>query len=266
LIQEQARQGRMHYFIYTLASKGHIFAGLGFTEIARAEPYAALLEMGLGSIETYCKAAAKIASHLPPQRAAVVIKCDPFTKGNQVLIQKAARENAGVIVFVVSEEKSLFPFDRTMELVKVGVADLANVVVISSGPYIVTSTTFPSYFTSRGNRVTAQTRLDCSLFASQIAPGLGITTRYVIEEPCPATNAYHEAMKEIFPKHRIDLRVMSRTQADGEIISASKVRDMIRHGDWEGITEAVPEATYRYLVSPEARNILDEIIHSSPRH
>jgi [citrate (pro-3S)-lyase] ligase len=267
LMQEQARRGRMHYFIFTQPSKAHVFANLGFTEIARAEPYAALLEMGLGSIVTYCDAIGKETSHLPRQRAAVVVNCNPFTKGHQALIRKAAAENGGVIVFVVSEDKSLFPFEHRVKLVKAGIADLPNVVAVSAGKYVVSSVTFPTYFTREENLVMAQTRLDCSLFATQIAPRLGITSRYIGEEPyCSVTNTYNEAMHEIFPKQGIEVKVMQRIRTDGEIISASKVRDMIRHEDWEGIKKAVPKTTYKYLVSPEAQKILDRIRNSNSRH
>lgn len=229
LMQEQATRGRMHYFIYTRPSKAHIFANQGFVEIARAEPHASLLETGLGSIETYRKTIEKSASHLPPERAAVVVNGNPFTRGDQALIQKAANENAGVIVFVVNGGESLFPFERNIELVKAGVAELTNVVVVSAGKYIVSSATFPSYFIRKEHRVTAHTRLDCSLFATQIAPKLDITARYIRDtgdEPCClVTNAYREAMLEIFPKHGIDVRVLQRMQTDGERISASKVLD-----------------------------------------
>lgn len=267
LMQEQARRGRMHYFIFTKPAKAHLFVNLGFSEIARVEPHVSLLETGLGSIATYCSAVAKEAAHLPRQRAAIIVNCNPFTKGHQALIRKAASENEGVIVFVVSEDKSLFPFEHRFRLVKAGVADLLNVVVVPAGKYIVSSATFPTYFTREENKLVAQTRLDVSLFAAQIAHKLGITTRYIGEEPyCPVTNAYNEAMFDIFPKYGIDVVLMKRIQADGEIISASKVRDMIRQGDWEGIKKAVPEITYNYLRSAEANDILEKIRNSYSRH
>jgi [citrate (pro-3S)-lyase] ligase len=267
LMQEQARQGRMHYFIFTQTSKAHLFASLGFKEIARAEPYAALLESGLSSIETYCDAIAKEASHLPFQRAAVVANCNPFTRGHEALIRKAAAESGSVIVFVVSEDKSLFPFEHRIKLVKAGVADLPNVVVVSAGDYVVSSATFPAYFTREENKVTAQTRLDIMLFATQIARRLGITARYIGEEPyCAVTNAYNEAMLDIFPTQGLAINVMARLRIDGDIISASKVRDMIRHEAWESIKKAVPEVTYQYLISPEARETIDTIRRSNTRH
>lgn len=267
LMQEQARKGRMHYFIFTKPSTAPLFVNLGFREIVRAEPHVALLESGLGSIDSYCASVAKLVAYLPEQRAAVVVNCNPFTKGHQGLIRKTASENDGVIVFVVSEDKSLFPFETRMKLVREGLADLPNVVVVPTGKYIISSATFPTYFTRDENKITAQTRLDVTLFASQIAPQLGITARYIGEEPyCSVTDAYNQAMEEIFPQYGIDLKIMKRLQVDEAIVSASKVRDLIRCGDWDSIRTLVPETTLVYLKSAEAQPIIEKIQHSTSRH
>lgn len=267
LMQEQARRGRLHYFIYTKPSMSHLFVNIGFKEIARAEPHAALLETGIGSVGKYCESVAKQAAWLQGTRAAVVVNCNPFTKGHQALIQKAADENNGVIVFVVSEDLSLFPFADRLDLVKAGVASMTNVVVVPTGRYIVSSATFPTYFTRHEDQAAAQTQLDINLFAEQIAPRLNITERYIGEEPyCPITNAYNTAMTEILPKHGIRIRVMPRIEVDGQIVSASKVREMIRQGDWQGIKQAVPATTYRYLISTDAKEIIEKIRQSTSRH
>jgi [citrate (pro-3S)-lyase] ligase len=267
LMQELARRGVMHYFIFTLPSKAHLFTNLGFNEIARAEPYAALLESGLGSIKTYCDSVAREAAHLPEKRAAIVVNCNPFTKGHQALIKIASTENDSVIVFVVSEDRSLFPFEDRLKLVRAGVADLENVVVVPAGKYIVSSATFPTYFTRKEDRVAAQTRLDISLFATRIAPALGICARYVGEEPyCPVTESYNRAMREIFPGYGIELHVMPRIMVDGEYVSASKVRTMIRLGEWERLKAMLPEVTFEYLMAEENSHVIERIRNSDCRH
>jgi len=267
LMQEQARRGRIHYFIFTKPSKSYLFEGLGFTEIARAEPYVALLEMGIGSVATYCDSIAKATAHLTGNPAAIVVNCNPFTKGHQALMRQASRENEAVIVFVVSEDRSLFPFADRFKLVKEGVADLANVVVVPAGKYMVSAATFPTYFTRNADTAVAQARLDSTLFATKIASRLGIQVRYIGEEPyCPVTNAYNEAMLEIFPKHGIKIKVIPRVQVEGEIISASKVRDLIRQDDWEEIKKFVPKNTYDYLRSDNTKDILKKIHNSNSRH
>ncbi len=267
LMQEQSRRGRLHYFIFTRPSKAHLFASLGFQEIARVEPYVALLETGIGSIDSYCREIQQKIAHLPEERAAVVVNCNPFTKGHRALLEKAAAENEAVIVFVVSEDRSLFPFADRLKLVQEGVADLKNVAVFPAGKYIISAATFPTYFTREEDKVEVQTRLDIEVFASRIAPSLGIKFRYVGEEPyCAVTNAYNQAMFDILPRHGITVRVIQRVGVDGDIISASKVREMIKQKNWKGIEQVVPVSTYRYLVSDAAKEIVAKIQKSDSRH
>lgn len=267
LMQEMARKGVLHYFIYTRPEKSFLFSNLGFTEIARAEPYAALLESGLGSVASYCEGVAKVTAHLPARRAGLVINGNPFTRGHRALIEKAAAECPAAIVFVVSEDLSLFPFADRLRLITEGVADLANVAVVEGGKYIISAATFPTYFTREQDHVTAQTRLDAVLFARQIAPRLGITDRYIGEEPyCPVTAAYHEALREILPAAGVTVHTMPRIAVAGEIVSASKVRDLIRAEDWAGLERLVPSVTLEYLRSAQNSVILDKIRSSDTRH
>ncbi len=267
LMQEQARRDRMHYFIFTKPDKASSFVRQGFSEIARAEPYVALLETGLGSVSEYCDSVKKQVRHLKGKRAAIVVKCDPFTKGHQELIQKAASENEAVIVFIINEDQSLFPFVDRLKMVKEGVADLANVAIVSSDKYIISQATFPTYFISNVDKHVAQARLDITLFAEQIAPRLDITCRYIEEEfYCALSSAYNQAMLEIFPKHRLALKVMKRIEIDGKIASASKVRELIKRGDWTEIKKVVPGSTLDYLTLPSTQPILEKIKQASSRH
>jgi len=267
LMQEMGRRGVMHYFVFTRPDKALYFSNLGFNEIARAEPYAALLESGLGSVESYCTFVSKVTAHLPAKRAAIVMNCNPFTKGHRALIARAAAENGGVIVFVVSEDCSLFPFEDRIRLVRSGVSNFKNVAVVPAGKYIVSSATFPAYFTRKENLPDAQTRLDIDLFAAQIAPRLDIQVRYVGEEPyCPVTEAYNRAMQDILPGYGIELKIMPRIEVDGAIVSASKVRDLIRLGKWDCLKTVLPDVTIHYLLAEENRAVLERVRASDCRH
>lgn len=268
LMKAASGHGIYHYFIFTKPDKAHLFSSLGFKDVGRAEPHAVLLEAGLGSIDHYCREISKQAEKLPPgQRAALVVNCNPFTLGHKAVIDKAARENQGVVVLVVSEEKSLFPFDVRFRLVKEGLKHNNNIVVLPAGKYIVSAATFPGYFTRGNETVIAQTRLDADIFARHIAPALGISRRYVGNEPyCPITRAYNQAMIDILPLHGIDVIEMPRVVESGEIISASRVRALIREGDWQTIKKLVPDTTYEYLISDEAVLVIDRIRQSESRH
>ena len=267
LMQNMAQNGIFHYFIFTKPDTAFLFANLGFQEIARAEPYAALLESGHGSVMSYCQKIAAETDFLPKERATLVINANPFTKGHRALVEKAASEAPAVIIFVVSEERSLFPFRDRLRLVREGVQDLENVAVVEGGKYIISSATFPTYFTREQDHVAAQTRLDLSLFAQQIASRLFITSRYIGEEPyCPVTAQYNSAMNEILPKAGIRVHIIPRVTSAGEVISASKVRDLIRINDWETLEKLVPETTLNYLQDKQNQPVLDKIRSTYLRH
>lgn len=268
LMNEAGRQGHYHYFLYTKPEKVHLFTALGFSQVACASPHAALLETGIGSIDSYCREMMQATAHVPNgPRAALVVNCNPFTLGHQAVIAKAACENAAVLVLVVSEEQSVFPLPVRLRLIKEGLAHLSNVVVLPGGKYIISAATFPGYFTRGETTVVAQTSLDATVFATRIAPALGIAVRYVGDEPyCSVTNSYNDALKRILPSHGIEVRIMSRIEVAGEAVSASRVRALIRDNGWEAIRQLVPDSTYRYLTSAEAEPVLAAIRQSQGRH
>lgn len=268
LMREAGQRGIYHYFIFTKPDKAHLFCALGFKEIAEAPPYAVLLEAGMGSIETYCKEMTKKTEQLPPgPRACLVVNCNPFTLGHQAVIAKAAAENPGVVVLVVSEEGSLFPFAVRMRLVKEGLTGYSNVVVLPGGKYIVSAATFPGYFTRGDETVLAQTTLDATIFAKYIGPAMGITCRYVGDEPyCLVTRAYNQAMFTVLPKYQIAVHEMPRVGINGNSISASRVREALKSDQWDEIKTLVPASTYEYLRSPEAISVIEKIKASQSRH
>ena len=67
---------------------------------------------------------------------------------------------------------------RRMELVKQGTADLTNVTVLPTGPYLLSAATFPTYFLKdREAAGQIQCALDIEIFTKRYAPHFGITDR-----------------------------------------------------------------------------------------
>ena len=266
LMREAAQRGVFHYFIFTRPTKSHLFAALGFAEIARAEPYAAVLEAGMGSIDDYCSALRKQTANFTDGAAAIVMNANPFTRGHLALVEQAAAKH-NVIVFVVEEDKSVFPFTDRLRLIREGTAHLQNVAVVPGGKYIISAATFPAYFTREEEVLTAQTALDISVFATRIAPALSITHRYIGEEPyCAVTAAYNRAMLEILPKHGIEPVLIPRIEDNNTAISASAVREALRADDWTRVETLVPLTTYRYLKSSAALPSIELIRSGERRH
>lgn len=259
LMGQAYQTGQDHLFIYTKPGNEKTFENLGFYQICRTEQVV-LLENRRAGFEKYFESATK-AADLSGLVGAVVMNCNPFTLGHQYLIETAASEVNHLLVFVLSEDLSAFPASARLQLVKDGVGHLGNVTVLDSGPYMVSSATFPSYFLEEGHdRVAVQTEVDAVLFASKIAPQFGIQKRFLGEEPYSRTTAaYNSTLERILTDYGICVRVIARKSIDGEIISASKVRAFIGSGKIERALEMVPETTGRYLLSDAASEVIERI-------
>ncbi len=264
-------------FVYTLPEKAFLFEGLGFKEIARAEPLFVLLEFGYKLINKYQKYLLKHKVETKTDNiASMVVNCNPFTLGHLYLIEKAAAESEILYLFVVEEDKSVFPYEIRRRLIKKGIEHLKNVVVVSTGPYIISGAIFPNYFIkcqSQNIISNKQAEVDVKIFAKYIVPVLEISKRYVgTEKYCAITAAYNLAMKEILPDVGCQVIEVERksigTDAENlpNYISASKIRDAVRENRLDEVADFIPEVTRNFLMSDEAKPIIEKIKKSKSRH
>lgn len=267
LIDQMIDKNIMHIFVYTKPINKDIFISMGFKAIASIFPHVVLLEWGNDSIQKYKDYLLAHKKFTGTDIAALVMNCNPFTLGHRYLIEKASQENRGVYVFLLEEDRSAFPFNHRMQLVKEGTKDLENVVLLKGGKYIISSATFPSYFTHKDDLIKVQTELDAEVFGRHFASVLEIDHRLVGNEPyCPVTRQYNEALKKILPRHHIEVIEMDRKGIDDEIISAKKVREALKKDDWKVIEGMVPDSTLKYLKSEMAQSIILELKYSESRH
>ena len=183
------------------------------------------------------------------QIGALVMNCNPFTLGHLHLVEYAAARVTKLYIFVVEEDKSEFPFADRIELVKQGVKDFSNVEVLPSGKFIISQQTFSGYFNKASLQdVQVDSSQDVEIFATEIAPTLGITIRFAGEEPKDnVTRQYNETMKELLPRHGVEFCEIPRKNFGDEPISASSVRAALKAGDFDKIKNLVPETTLLYL-------------------
>jgi [citrate (pro-3S)-lyase] ligase len=244
-------------FVYTKPEYSTSFQSLNFTLLASQEKVA-LLEYGKGLRNWLESKKSLIRKGI---NGAVVVNCNPFTNGHRYLLETAASQVDTLYVFVVKEDRSIFPFDIRYRLVKEGVRDLGNAVVLDTSRYIVSGATFPTYFLKKDDPVARiQMELDATLFASRIAPFFGITRRFVGSEPnCKLTCGYNETMQRILPLYGIELTVIERKQASSGAISASRVRELLARDDLSRLAECVPASTLAFLVSDDAAAIRKQL-------
>ncbi len=255
-------------YLFTKPEKTMQFTGLGFRLVAKARPYAALLEWGQDGVKKYRAKLEQVRAEAGlPEHAvvgALVMNCNPFTRGHRYLVETAARACDHVFLLVVEEDLSRFAFRDRLKLVQQGTADLENVTVFSGGRYAVSELTFPSYFTREDKVADAHAAMDAELFAAVIAPALGVDRRFVGTEPhSKVTKIYNETLQNRLPKHGIAVVEIPRLEACGGVVSASRVRTLLDQGDaaaWEEIRELVPQTTYTYLQANARQVTLMELL------
>lgn len=179
----------------------------------------------------------------------IVMNCNPFTFGHQYLIEYAASRADILYVFVVEEDRSVFPFELRKQMVEEGTAHLNNVCVVPSGEWVLSYQTFPVYFgKAQKQEETADAGMDLEIFARYVAPSLGITHRFVGEEPADKiTRQYNEQMKKILGGFGIQVEEIERMELDGKPVSASYVRKCMEEGHLDEAGKYVPESTRRYI-------------------
>ena len=246
LRQDALEAGFDHLFLYTKPKNRWMFSSLFFYPVAQTADVL-LMENRRDGISRFLDT-------LPAAETgtvgAAVMNCNPFTKGHRYLIETAAKECSHLYVFVLSEDRSEFSAKDRMEMVRLGTADLPNVTVLPTGPYLISSATFPTYFLKDREAATeVQCLLDIEVFTKYFAPRFGITHRYVGTEPLsPMTARYNQALKQYLPQAGIELRDLPRLEAGGAPVSASRVRALLKEGNTAALSNLLPETTLQYLL------------------
>ena len=264
LIDKLFSEGIYHSFIFTMPAKARILEALNFKLIQSTEDVA-LLENGIYDIHKAIKEMKNSYAIGDTEKTALVMNCNPFTLGHYYLIEEASKNNQEILVFIVEEDRSLFPFKTRYELVCKGVAHLENVKVLPSGEYIISAATFPSYFIKEeGERLRAYAELDASIFGKYFGKSFNITKRYVGDEPyCKVTAAYNEALKKVLPTYGVEVTQIPRKSFGEVAISASRVRELLIKGDvlsqLQLLNNLLPEVTLEFLNTSLGREIVEKL-------
>ena len=252
LLQEAFRQGIGQVHLFTKYDKRLFFQDLGFSLVADVPGKAALLEWGEDGIGSFCQ---RLRAQFPLGNGtvgALVMNCNPFTLGHRYLVEQAAACCDRVVIFAVEEDLSLFPFQTRLSLLKQGVSDLPGVTVVPGGRYVISSLTFPSYFTKSQELAEVQTALDAEIFRRHLVPALGIQYRFLGTEPLsPVTELYNQVVTRTLEGDGVSVRLVPRLEVGGAPVSASRVRALLAQGRMEEIRPLVPDSTWAYLNSPD---------------
>lgn len=245
LRREAFDRGHDHLMLFTKPGNLMMFRQFGFYPVHRTSG-CLLMENKKDGLESYI---ASLGPARPGTTGAIVGNFNPFTLGHRYLVETAASQCDHLHVFVLSEKKSAFPPEVRMQLAKAGCADIPNISFHPTGPYLVSSATFPSYFIKDKAQVgSIHCELDVGIFGEKIAPALNITRRFLGTEPnCPVTRFYNEQMKTLLPGCGIEVIEIPRREMNEAAISASRVRALLEEKNFDQIRGLVPETTYDYL-------------------
>ena len=130
-----------------------------------------------------------------------------------------------------------------------GTKNIANVKVLPSGKYIMSTVTYPNYFSKEeAQTVDLDASTDMDIFGEHIAPALNIKVRFIGEEPsCNVTRQHNIQMRTILPTYGIKVEEIKRITYNGQIISASLVRNYIKNSEKHKIQSIVPQSTFEHI-------------------
>ncbi len=241
-------EGYNHLFLYTKPENEKVFHSLFFYTVAKTENVL-LMENRKNGINDFLTEIC--AKNLEGTVGAIVMNANPFTLGHRYLIETSSKKCDNLCVFVVSEEKSRFSAKDRIEMVKLGTEDIENVTVLPTGPYLVSSATFPTYFLKEREKASkVQCFLDVEIFLKYFVPKFSIDCRFVGTEPLsPMTNEYNKALKLGLEKEGIKIFEIPRIQSNDSVISASKIRELLDKHDIQAVKSLVPSTTFEYLAA-----------------
>ncbi len=266
IIAYASTQGIVDLFVFTKPSYEKVFTSMGFAVIVKTSAVL-FLENNKRGISCYVEKLKNSFVDLP-NIGAIVMNLNPITNGHLYLIEEAVKRSDHVHLFLVKEDKSSFPYEVRKALLTESVKHIKNLTIHSGSEYIISSTTFPTYFIKSGEDINqVYPYVDAMIFTNYIAKALNINVRYVGTEPySKTTNVYNEVLKDVLPMHNVEVVEIERVKIDDEIVSASKVREMIRNDEMLKLINFVPSCVVDYLNSEEAKHIIEKVKEKQSRH
>ncbi len=235
-----------NYQVFTKPIYKHVFESLGFKEIVKTDKVI-MLEGGISNINDKIKEIKNIINNRfgeineNSDIACIVMNGNPITNGHVYLIEEASKNHKMVVLFIVEEDKSEFTFKERFSMAYLSTMRLGNVCVIPSSKYVVSSSTFPSYFLKNETEVSEQYSLiDALIFKEYFIKNLYIKKRYIGTETINKMVNYNNILKQVLEDK---IEIIDRLQENEEVISASKVRSLLREGKVEEALKYTPQET-----------------------
>lgn len=260
LLEYIIEMGYNSYFVFTTPNNKRIFESLGLKEVSSTNRVM-LLEGGFNNYEKWITNIKSVIGDKNGKRGAIVVNCNPMTLGHKYLIQKALGEVKELLIFVVEEDLSVFPFEARLNIVSREFKDDKRIKVLKGGQYIISRGTFPTYFIKRKDEMLeVYTELDAKIFGEKISKDLSIDIRFLGSEPKDVvTSQYNQSLKKILENNNIMVRIINRIESNDKPISASYVRQLLKENKINEAYTLLPRSTIEFLKSQNGIEVIDTI-------
>ena len=241
------------YKVFTKPIYLEKFLDLGFRVLVKGDNFVAL-EGGESNVYSTLKGLkTKITMDFggfDGDYGAIVMNANPFTLGHLALLEHALTKHQKVIVFVVQEDLSKFSFKERFALTYLATNQYrGRVCVLPSTDYVVSSSTFPDYFLRSKKDVSkAHAEYDALLFENYFMKELKISKRYLGAEEKEYMCVYNDTLKKVLGDK---VEVVDRFCENGEIISASTVRELVKAQKLDEALKFIPkscEAVFKMII------------------
>ncbi len=181
-----------------------------------------------------------------PRIGHIGMHANPFTNGHRYLIDYARERTDRLIVLLIEDELGIFSFAERFAMAREATKDCPDVIVEGGGPFQATRAVFPEYFvkTENNDMMDQSSENDCTIFATMIAPALGINVRFFGDEQHnPQMERFNKAAAAILPEHGISVGEIPRARYQGKPISAAIIRQLAAEKNEEELKAYVPAST-----------------------
>lgn len=247
MMEKLSEEKIYNYQLFTKPEYELVFSSLGFKKLVKTKKVV-MFEGGVNSIDNVLSGMKRqIEMTFGPigpnsDIGAVVVNGNPFTLGHQYLVEEVSKKHHNVIVFVVEEDRSEFTFTDRISMAYLATRRFGNVLVLPSSKYIVSHLTFPSYFLKNTEEVTEEmAHTDALIFEKYFMDRLFIKKRYLGSESGAKMNAYNQILKDIL---KDNVEIIQRLEVDGDVVSASRVRSLLKEGKLEEAMRSIPRENY----------------------
>lgn len=214
----------------------------------------------MGSYIDYLKKNKRIV-HKGQIIGSVILTANPITKGHEYLINIAKSKCDILYVFVVEDNSFEFTTTERFNLVKTVIKN-PDIIVLTTGNLMTAKYTFPAYYQQSHSESKAgiphMSDIHFYIFGGVVAPLLQITKRYVGSEiKDSVTDYYNQKLISTLPKYGIEVVVIKRLEIEGNNVSASKVRDLIRIKNYKLLSKYLSPDVLEYIKSHRGSKLID---------